>query len=159
MFRDLQVVANATPKDYLLHVPRDPTKLALQMETKAKMMWPQRSEVGAVIETNYSFLYIGPGAGLVVQTLLDRGHRAFALETSRRGIAFAPEVVRNYVLWSKPWELPFPSRQGETSNPFKMFHIGILHKYYKEILNRDEWNESIKELKKVCRYSALIGDI
>ena len=156
-FRDLKTLANATPKDYLLHQPKDPTQLALQMELKASRLFPvPQGQTGQIVETNYSFLYIGPGAGLVVQTLLDRGHRAFALETSRRGIANAPEMVRNYVMWAKPWELPFPSRQGESPSAFKMFHLGLMNKYYKEILTPVEWNESIKEIKKVCRYSALI---
>ena len=154
--RTLEEVANATPKDYLTHSPKDPTQLALMMEMKAQRMFPVPQGLGVVAETNYSFLYIGPGAGLVIQCLLDRGQRAFALETSRRGIASAPDLVRNYILWSKPWELPFPSKQGENPTNFKMFHIGIVNKYLKELLTPVEWKESLKELKKVCRYCATI---
>ena len=157
MFRDLKTLANDTPKDYLTHVPKDPTQVALQMELKAQRIFPvPQGQVNEVVETNYSFLFIGPGSGLVVQALLDRGHRAFALETSRRGIANAPETVRNYILWAKPWELPFASKRGEATTPFKMFHLGLLSKYYKDILSKEEWDESVKEIKKVCRYAALI---
>ena len=155
-FRTLEEVANATPEDYLSHSPKDPTQLALMMEMKAQRLFPITQGLGVIAETSYSFLYIGPGAGLVVHTLLERGHRASALETSRRGIASAPEGERSYINWAKPWELPFPSMKGEPPVPFKLFHIGIMNSYLKELLTKVEWNESLKELKKVCRYCATI---
>jgi hypothetical protein len=74
-------------------------------------------------------------------------------------------MVRNSLVWAMPWELPFASGrlQGQpiegqhtAPTPFKMFQVGILNKYYKEILTKDEWNESIKEIKKVCRYAAIV---
>lgn len=155
MFRTLEEVANATPKDYLSHGPLDPTLLALQMILKAERLFPISSRPGDIVDQSYDFLYVGPGSGNVIQDLIDQGHRAFGLETSRRGIASAPELIRNYILWSKPWELPFPSMKGESPVPFKMFHVALLNKYLKELLTPEEWAETVKEVKKVSKYSAL----
>ncbi len=151
--RSLSVVANATPKDYLAHIPPNPELLALQMIEKARRLWPyvERGD-GVSKEPNYEFLFVGPGAGLIVQTLLDQGHRAYGLETSRRGIASGPEVTRSYIKWSLPWELPFTSLQGEVPTPIKQFHIAIINKYLREVLTADEWQAALKEIKKVSRY-------
>lgn len=156
-FRTLAQVADATPKDYLLQIPPNPEQIALQMIRKAEALFPIKTGLGIVAATNYSFLFIGPGSGLVIQALLDLGHMAQALETSRRAISLAPELVRNYINWSKPWELPYASKQGPTaSQPLKLFHVGLISKYYQKILTPVEWSESVKEIKKVCRYAAVI---
>jgi hypothetical protein len=156
MFRPLEDVANNTPKDYLAHIHKNPEGIALKMLGIAQSKWPiPNIDDGVVRETIYRFLYIGPGAGLVIQTLLSQGQEAWGLETSRRGIASAPAEVRNYILWSKPWELPFTSMKGEPPVPYKMFHVAVVSKYLKELLNEDEWQETLKEIKKVSRYQAL----
>lgn len=162
MFRTLAQVANATPPDYLNHAPHDPIVLAHQMVAKARRLYPiVEADDGVSRMQGYDFLYIGPGSGLIIKVLLEQGQRAQAIETSRRGIASAPEEVRNYILWGKPWELPIPmNRNVQTikdgqvvtaTQPFKMYHLGILNKYLKEILTPEEWNSAVKEIKKVCQ--------
>lgn len=167
MFRTLAQVANATPPDYLFHAPKDPLQFAFQLITKAKRLFPPNdSDDGVSRMQGYDFFYEGPGAGQIIPTLIQQGHRAFGLETSRRGIATTPDDFRNYVLWGKPWELPIPQKQTastiqdgqviQSTMPFKMFHIGIINKYLKQILTPVEWNEAVKEIKKVSREAYVI---
>src|SRR5882762_7815486 len=112
MFRDLEVVANATPKDYLSHGPTNPQGLGMQMIGKAEALYPKGTGTAeqTVTASNYQFLYVGPGSGPVIKFLIDQGHIANALETSKRGISTADPLVISYINWSKPWETPFANR-------------------------------------------------
>lgn len=154
--RDLPTIANATPKDYLTHAPKNPDSLALQMIAKAQQLWPFRPAQGEMADPTYTFLFVGPGAGHIVQTLIDQGHKAYGLETSKRGIMSGPELTRSYVKWTLPWEPPFPSMSGDHPTPFKMFHIAIINKYLKEIFTQEEWNATLKEIKKLSRQTYAI---
>ena len=150
--RDLPTIANSTPIDYLQHAPNQADRLALMMIEKANRLWPiPIRDDGISRETNYSFLFVGPGAGLVVQTLLDQGHKAYGIETSRRGIASGPETSRSYIKWCLPWETPFASLRGDPPTPFQMFHLTIVNKYLKTLLLPEEWSHTLKELKKVSK--------
>lgn len=149
MFRPLDEVANATPADYLEHAA-DPLQTGLQMMQVASSKFPLRGDGSDVQMTGHEFLYVGPGSGLVVKFLLDQDQRAQGLETSRRGIASAPDVVRNYCIWSKPWETAFPN---------KNFHVAFISAYLKELLTEDEWNETLKEVARVSKHSQIYGTI
>src|SRR5258707_5244449 len=125
--RDLEEIANNTPKDYLSHGPQNPLALSLQMIAKAQKMSPNGATTAyqEIQETNFTFLYVGPGSGLIVKTLIDQGHIATGLETSKRGISMADPNIISYCNWSKPWETPFKNRY---------FDVSLLSKYYKIIL-------------------------
>lgn len=155
MLRDLRTLANATPKDYLDYVPKQPQVLALQMIAKANQLFPIRVDAdGFSGQTNHSFLYVGPGSGLVIDVLLSQGQRAWGMESSKRGIMFAPDEVRGYISWVKPWESNFPSKQGENPVPFQMFHVALISKFLKTYYTPEEWNATIKEVKKLAKYVA-----
>lgn len=143
--RNLETIANATPKDYLEHKPKDPEALALMMRMKAERLFPFKINE-EFQDVSYSFFYMGPGSGLVIQNLIDNGHQAYGAETSKRGISTAPDLVRNYVLWILPWELSARNKQ---------FHVALISSYYKELFAKDEWNATLKELKRVSKYQAV----
>lgn len=157
MIRDLPTLANATPKDYLNHQPSDPQALALMMIEKARRLFPiPQVDDGIVRETNYNFLFVGPGSGVVIDTLINQGHKAWGIESSRRGIMAAPEEIRGYISWVKPWENNFPSMKGETPVAFKMFHVALINKFLKTYYTPEEWNSTVNEIKKLSRYAAVI---
>jgi len=162
MLRNLEDIANATPKDYLSHSPSDPIKLASMMVNTASQKFPViNRDDGVDRMQNYEFLYVGPGAGLVVKALIEQSHVAFGLETSRRGIASAPDEIRSYILWGKPWESPFPSKfttsESGQQKVRPMFHVAVINKYLKELLTQDEWQDTLKEIKKIARYAAILA--
>jgi hypothetical protein len=151
-FRPLDKIANATPKDYLSHSPKDAISLASMMLSKANQLFPIRvpesNGTNVMAEcTTYELLYVGPGSGLVIQFLLSQGHLCHGIETSRRGIASAPELVRNYINWQLPWETPFANRA---------FHITLVSKYMQTLLTLDEWKATTVEMKRVSKYLAAI---
>jgi len=149
MFRDLETIANATPKDYLSHGPTDPLRIALQMISKAHARNPNGLISGTdVQETNYTFLYVGPGSGLIVKTLIDQGHIATGLETSKRGISMADPLVISYCNWSKPWETPFRN---------KYYDLALLNRYYQTILTPEEWDATVTEIKRVSKSFSFIS--
>ena len=160
MLRSLEDLANATPKDYLSHVPKDIEHIALGMISLANQKWPiiNRDDGRERIQ-NHSFYFVGPGAGLVVKSLIEMEQSAQGCESSRRGIQFGgPEETRAYIKWSKPWETPFPTKSnptGGTPVAKPIFHVGIINGYLKQILTPEEWSETIKETKKLCRYAAV----
>ncbi len=155
--RSIVELANATPKDYLEAAPKDPQALALMMIEKARRLYPIADrDDGVAREQNYCFLFVGPGAGVVIDTLINQGHRAFGMESSRRGIMSAPDEIRGYVSWVKPWESNFPSKQGEHPIPFKMFHVALINKYLKTYYTEAEWEATLTEVKKLAKYAALI---
>ena len=146
-FRSLEEVANATPKDYLKHSPKEPERIAYKLISMANQSFPihvpesQGMDVNPV-STGYKFLYAGPGSGLIISTLIQEGHLAHGVETSRRGIASAPENFRNYVIWTKPWETSFPD---------KYFHVTLLSSYLHDILTPDEWEATVTEFKRISK--------
>ncbi|HZS47235.1 MAG TPA: hypothetical protein VFC63_19330 [Blastocatellia bacterium] len=149
MYRDLETIANSTPSDYLSYAPQKPEQLATQMMAKARQLFPiPNRDDGVEREQSYSFLFVGPGSGLVVDFLIQQEQIAHGLETSRRGIASAGDTVRNYLIWCKPWETSFPDR---------FFHVALLHKYLQKLLTPQEWAQTIKEIKRVSKYSSLVG--
>lgn len=157
MTRDLETLANATPKDYLEHIPKSPEGVALAMIEKANRLFPiPVGQDGFSGQTNHSFLFVGPGSGFVIDTLLSQGQRAFAMEPSRRGIMAAPDEVRGYISWVKPWENNFPSKRGENPTPFKMFDVALINKYLKTYFTEEEWNLTVNEVKKISKYAAII---
>jgi hypothetical protein len=145
--RTLEEIANATPTDYLNHKPKDPTGLAMQMIAKAERLFPKNTDSGDMVDPTYSFLFIGPGAGLVVAALIAQEQRARGVETSKRGIASAPENIWSYIGWKKPWELS----QGN-----KAVDVCLVNKYLKTLLLPDEWSRTVKEVERVSKYQALI---
>lgn len=155
MLRSLEDVANATPKDYLAHVPKDAMLMAQKMIGTARQKNPiPNIDDGKERFQNYDFLYVGPGSGLVVQNLIQLGQAAFGMETSKRGIKYgSPDEIRSYVLWAKPWESPFAFAEHK-----KPFHVGILSDYYKKILTPEEWKETVAEMKRICRYIAVFKE-
>lgn len=158
--RSLKEVANSTPPDYLAHIPKNPEYVAEEMLFKARQLFPKRldesGDMGKVFEPDYSFLFVGPGAGLVVNALLQRGQVASGLETSKRGIASAPQGVWAYIRWAVPWELPFPTMRGEPPRPFKNFDVTYVNGYLKTILEPDEWDLSLSELEKISKHISII---
>lgn len=157
MTRDLYTLANATPKDYLEHVPKNPEGIALAMIEKANRLFPiVNRDDGVSREQNHRFLFVGPGSGFVIDTLLNQGQRAFGMEPSRRGIMAAPDEVRGYISWVKPWENNIPSKQGETPTPFKMFHVALINKFLKTYFTPEEWALTVNEIKKISQYAAII---
>jgi hypothetical protein len=158
--RSLKEIANSTPADYLEHIPKNPDAVANQMIHTAMQKFPKVPEhlmpLNVPQEAGYSFLFVGAGAGLVVNALLQREQIAFGLETSKRGIASAPEGVWSYVKWALPWELPFPTMTGEPPKPYKNYHITFINGYLKELLKPDEWELSLVELDKISKFISVI---
>lgn len=158
--RSLKDVANSTPPDYLTYIPKIPERVAEEMLMKARSLFPKRldetGDMGALLEPDYSFLFVGPGAGLVVNALLQRGQVASGLETSRRGIASSPQGVWSYIRWAVPWELPFPTMKGEPPRPFKNYDVTYVNGYLKEILQPEEWDLSLAELDKISKHISII---
>lgn len=150
--RDLPTIANATPTDYLSHAPTNPDQLGLQMIEKCARLYPYiERDDGVMRDPSYTLLYVGPGAGLVVQTIIDQGHRAYGIETSRRGIVSGPETSRSYVKWALPWENPFSSKRGDPPTPYQMFHLAIINKFLKQLLTPEEWKATTSEIKKISK--------
>lgn len=161
MLRSLEEVANASPVDYLAHAPKDPTSLAFHMIALAASKFPiVNRDDGVERIQNYELLYVGPGAGMVVQSLLAQGHMAMGMETSKRGIRYgSPDEVRSYVLWAKPWESPFPNKfrtpDSEQQKVRPMFHVVVINKFLKKCLTDEEWQYTLKEMKRLGRYITL----
>jgi hypothetical protein len=158
--RTLEEIANSTPEDYLTHVPGDPQRVAIRMIQKARQLFPKHIDesgsIGQNFEPNYSFLFIGPGAGAVVQELLMQEQIAAGIETSRRGIQSGPEGSRTYVRWTLPWQHSFPTMTGDPPRPFKYFDITLVNRYLQELLSPEEWSKTVEEVKKLSKYSSLI---
>jgi hypothetical protein len=138
--RTIEEIANSTPKDYLEHT-EEPEQIVAQMMLKAQMLFPKKGEI---VENGHRFLYVGPGSGQIVKRLIERDQKAFGLETSKRGIASAPDEVRAYVNWSLPWE---------TSYADKFFNVAFVNPYFKTLLKDDEWTDFVKELNRASRYA------
>jgi hypothetical protein len=140
--RTLEEIANATPKDYLNHTPKDPVLVAHRMVQKARTMFPKGDG-----DSNHRFMFVGPGAGLVVKELIGMEQQARGVETSKRGITSAPNDVWSYVGWKKPWELS----QGN-----KSIDICLVNRYLQTLLQPDEWSSMVKEVKRISKYTSLI---
>jgi len=141
--RSLEEIANATPTDYLDHASKNPLGVAMQMLNKARQLFPKNGDG----DQNYRFLFIGPGAGNIVKELINMEQQARGVETSKRGITSAPQDVWSYVGWKKPWELT----QGD-----KSIDVCLVHRYLQTLLKPDEWSSTVREVKRVSKYSSLI---
>ena len=148
--RSLSEIANATPPDYLSFGPKDPASVASQMINKARQLYPRNIDtapLGAAVEPGYTFLYVGPGAGQIIQHLLEQEQSANGVETSKRGIVSGPKDVWNYDRWQLPWELHFGNREID---------VTLVNRYLQKLLLPDEWTATVKEIKRISKYSSLI---
>lgn len=141
--RGLDEIANSTPPDYLTHAPKNPLAVAHKMLQKAKQLFPKMGDG----DPNYRFMFVGPGAGLVVKELINMEQQARGVETSKRGITSAPNDVWAYVGWKRPWELT----QGN-----KAIDVCLVNRYLQALLLPDEWSSTVKEIKRISKYSSLI---
>jgi hypothetical protein len=141
--RTLEEIANSTPLDYLTHAPKDPVALAHKMLQVARQKLPKEADG----DPNYRFMFVGPGAGLVVKELILLEQQARGVETSKRGITYAPQDVWAYVGWKKPWELT----QGD-----KGIDVCLVNRYLQTLLLPDEWSRTVAEIKRISKYSSLI---
>ncbi|MDQ3816105.1 MAG: methyltransferase domain-containing protein [Acidobacteriota bacterium] len=143
VIRSLEEIANATPEDYTSNAPTDPTSVAVQMISTARNRFPRNGDG----DPNYRFLYIGPGAGMVVKELINQEHQARGVETSKRGITSAPSDVWNYVGWQLPWELTLGDRTMD---------VCFINRYLETLLTPDEWSMTVKEVERVSKYHQII---
>jgi hypothetical protein len=141
--RSLEEIANTTPPDYLTHAPKDPLNVAYGMLSKARQLFPKTGDG----DQNYRFMFAGPGSGLVVKELIGLEQQARGVETSKRGITSAPQDVWSYIGWKKPWELT----QGD-----KAMDVCLVNRYLQTLLRPDEWSATVKEIKRISKYSSLI---
>ncbi len=144
MLRSLEEIANATPQDYANYFPKEPVALAHQMFDRAGKLFPRRSDME---DANYRFLYVGPGAGFLVQELIDLGHQAKGVETSRKGISLSPQGVWSYIMWSVPWELSLESKSVD---------IALISRYYETLLSPEEWSNTVTEIIRISKDQSII---
>jgi len=142
LIRSLEDLANATPTDYLSHSPSNPDAVAYKLLSQVSQRTLEKDRGLEISSDSRQFLYVGPGSGLVISTVIQEGQLCYGLETSRRGIASAPDSFRNYILWQKPWETTFGKKQ---------FDITILSTYLHELLTPEEWELTVTEMKRISK--------